>query len=58
MDGKTFIQAIVDLLEANGFHVFKAEEEMIGPGNPSGAINLQVTPKQRLTNLSYHVQQN
>jgi hypothetical protein len=58
MEEKSDIQAVVDLLEANGYHVFKAEEEMISPGNPSGAINLQIAPRERLSNPSCHIQHN
>jgi hypothetical protein len=43
---KTEIQSVVDLLEGNGYHVFKAEEEVaekgVCIGNPTGTIQLRI----------------
>ena len=48
MEEKTNIQKVVDLLEANGFHVFKAEEILpnwlTGKVNNQGAISLLIAP--------------
>jgi len=48
MKEKSELQKIVDLLEQNGYHVFKAEEEVIEDGgcrgHPTGAIQLRIAP--------------
>jgi hypothetical protein len=45
---KSEIQKVVDLLEENGYHVFKAEEyipEMHGIVPPTGTIKLRISMK-------------
>ena len=53
MNGKSVIQKIVDLLEENGYHVFKAEEEIderdgICGTAPSGVIQLRIAPYREM----------
>ncbi|MDR1128839.1 MAG: hypothetical protein LBL20_05965 [Treponema sp.] len=47
---KSEIQKAVDLLEGNGYHVFKIEEELvdrgIASGRPTGAIQIWIAPKE------------
>jgi hypothetical protein len=54
MEEKSDIQKVVDLLEKHGYYIFKFEEEMITPGNPSGLINLQICPRKRYANPFHH----
>jgi hypothetical protein len=42
---KSPLSKIIELLEKNGYRVFKAEEKPLAP-NPRGTIEFQVAPKE------------